>query len=255
MRLAIMQPYFFPYIGYFQVIQAVDKYILSEHVSFIKSSWINNNRLRVRNGLEFGIKVPLLNASSNKTIAEIRIENHKDWSGKILNSLKMIYRNSPFYYEVFPFLEDIIRPDYTFIHQLNGETIKAVACYLDIKTDIQTCTDNYLPLEADLREIDLGYSSKLKFLGKTRPARRTARIVAMCMNEGANVYINAIGGMDLYSKEEFKECGIELKFLKSNNITYNQLSKDFIPNLSIIDVLFYNGKDGTKKLLNEYTLI
>lgn len=255
MRLAIMQPYFFPYIGYFQAINAVDKYILYEHIRFIKKSWISNNRMRIRNGHEISLKIPLSDASSNRTIAETRIDNHKDWRGKILKDVRMIYRNSPYYKEIFPFLEDIFRPEYTFIHQLNGESIKAIARYLDIGTEIQIYNDHFLPLEADLEEIDHGNYRKFTYLEKTRPVRRTARIIAMCRNEGAKVYINAIGGIGLYSKEEFRQYGLDLKFLKTNDFTYNQHSKDYLPNLSIIDVLFFNGKDGTRNLLNEYTLI
>jgi hypothetical protein len=255
MKIAIMQPYFFPYLGYFQGIYAVDKYILSEHVNFTKGSWISNNRLRVKNGPEFLIKVPLTDASSNRSIAETKIDNSKDWCGKILKSIQMIYRNAYCYKEIFPLLEDIIKPNYEFIHQINGETIKAVARFLDIGTEIETCTDHYLKLEKDLEDIEKGDYSSFPYLNKTKPVKKVARIIAMCRNEGAEEYINAIGGIKLYSKDEFKQYGIDLKFVKTENILYDQQSRDFLPDLSIIDVLFNNGKNGTQELLKRYSLI
>ena len=255
MKLAIMQPYFMPYIGYFQAINAVDKYIISEHVNFIKGSWINKNRLRFKNNPDYLIIVPLKGASSNRLISELQIDNNQDWVGKILKNVAVSYKKAPFFLEVFPLIEKVLSPKYEYIHQLNASSIVSIARYLDIDTNIQICTDDYLPLERELMSIENGDYSLFKEFEQLKTERKVIRIVKMCRNEGAEVYINAIGGVNIYSREEFKNYGINLKFIKMDDIIYNQQSKDFISNLSIIDVLMHNGKEGTQKMLKQYTLI
>ena len=110
-------------------------------------------------------------------------------------------------------------------------------------------------MENDLCDIDNGNYSKFQYLELTRPIKKVARVISMCKFENSSFFINAIGGQVLYDKLEFEEYGISLKFIKTNQIEYDQRNEPFEPNLSIIDVLMHNGKEGTKKLLNEYTLV
>jgi hypothetical protein len=109
-------------------------------------------------------------------------------------------------------------------------------------------------MEEELRQLDDRYEA-FPYMLKTHPVRKVARVIEMCKREGSDHYINAIGGMELYSKEEFSQYGIQLEFIKTNTIVYDQFNNTFEPYLSIIDVLMHNGKEKTKQLLNEYTLV
>lgn len=256
MKLAIMQPYFMPYLGYFQAIAAVDKYILYDQLTYIQSGWINKNRIRQRNMPVSNIVVPLVNKSSNTLIADTLIDNTKLWQKKILKSLQLGYGKSAYYHEIMPFIEDILSKEYTTISELNCSSIKRICEFLDIKTDIDSDIDRYLDLEMQLVDIESNDYSRFTHL-HTLPIKKVARVLEICKAEDSNFFVNAIGGQKLYDKDEFKQYGIDLYFIKMNDIQYSQNCTDgsYEPNLSIIDVLMHNGKEGTKKLLNEYILI
>ncbi len=257
MKLAIMQPYFMPYIGYFQAIAAVDKYILYDHLAYIVNGWINTNRVRQRNMPECDIVVPVQQKSSYKLIAETEIDNSKPWKSKILKTLQLGYAKSAYYKEVMPLIEDIISREYTGISELNAVSIRKICEYLDIKTHIVSDCSQYFQIEEKLQAIDNADYSSLPYMEATKPIRKVARVIAICRQENADTFINAIGGTALYNKQEFSKYGINLQFVKTNDICYDQNCKDgsFIPNLSIIDVLMHNGKEKTKMLLNEYSLV
>ena len=253
MKLAIMQPYFMPYLGYFQAIAAVDKYIIYENLTFIKDAWMNRNRLVQKNGTILQINVPLLHKSSNSLISEILIDNSQKWSEKILKMLVLNYKGARYYEEVYNLIKEIFSIRYDTLHQLNSVSIIKIARYLDIDTEIVFDNSNYIEFEEKLSSFD-DYSM-FPNLEKTKPIKKVARVLEMCSRENSKYFINAIGGHELYSKEEFKQYGIDLYFIKMDNIEYKQFSNEFIPNLSIIDVLMHNGKEGTKELLNRYTLV
>ena len=253
MKLAIMQPYFMPYIGYFQAIKAVDKYILYSNLTFIKDGWMNRNRLQLRNGQVQIISVPLKHKSSNTMIYDIEVDNSQPWQKKLLKTIFLNYKPATYFDEIYPFLEDLLTKQYNTLSELNAETIRAIAKYLDISTEIESDNTRFLDMEQLLDVVEDDYSV-MPFL-KTHPVRKVARVLEMCRREDCHDFVNAIGGQALYSKEEFKLYGIDLHFVQTHEFTYPQLAPGFEPNLSIIDVLMHNGKEGTKKLLNEYTLI
>ncbi len=256
MRLAIMQPYFMPYIGYFQLIAAVDKYILYSHVNYSKHVWVNRNRLLTRDGTIFQATVPLKNRSSNAMISDLEIDNAQPWKAKLLRSLQVCYCRTPYYDEIYPLLADLFSTEYPLLKDLNIASIVAIVRYLGINTQIETDSSRYQLLDQQLQNIEDDYSL-LPYLEKTKPHRRVARIIEMCRQEGADHFINAIGGQQLYDKEEFAQYDIRLNFIQTNPIQYRQDSKTdiFVPDLSIIDVLMNNGRDATRQLLMQYTLI
>ena len=256
MRLAIMQPYFMPYIGYFQAIAAVDKYILYSNLTFIKEAWMNRNRLLMRDGTIVLTTVPLHSKSSNSMIYDVEIDNTKPWREKFLRTIQMCYSRKPYYNQVYPLLADVLAQDYRLLKDLNAATIVAISRHLGITTVIETDNTPYLPMEQQLHDIESDYSP-LPYLEKTRPIRKVARVIEMCRQEGADHFVNAIGGQQLYSQEEFAQYGIQLNFVQTHPITYRQDTKSgqFVPNLSIIDVLMNNGREGTQSLLNQYTLV
>ncbi len=234
MKLAIMQPYFFPYIGYFQLIYAVDKFIFYDDVNYIKQGWINRNQI-LMNSKASMFTVPLMNASSNNLIKDVLIseQNYIRWRDKFYKSLMSSYSKAPNYEEVLVLIKSIIdQPNTLSISDLAMKSVKKILEHLKIKKNI---------------------SSSQRF--NNRNLKASERVLDICKKENAKTYINAIGGKDLYSKELFNENNINLYFLKSGNISYPQLSNDFVPNLSIIDVLMFNSPKEINSMLNKYILL
>ncbi|OYQ72535.1 WbqC family protein [Wohlfahrtiimonas sp. G9077] len=234
MKLAIMQPYFFPYIGYFQLIYAVDKFIFYDDVSFIKKGWINRNNLLVNNSSSL-FTVPLHKASQNSKINNTKVseEAFYKWKNIFLKTLEFNYKKAPNFSNVFNIIQSVLNKPISNVSQLATQSVIQISEYLNLPTKFIL-------------------SSKLNHSHDTTGSER---ILNICIQEKADVYINPIGGQTLYSKDQFKEKNIELFFLKSGSISYPQFSNDFVPNLSIIDVLMFNSIEETHKLIKEYTLI
>ena len=230
--IAVMQPYFFPYIGYFQLINSVDKFIIYDDVNFINRGWVNRNNL-LSNGNKLLVTVPLKKSSQNKLINEVEISYDVEWKGKLIKVFESLYKKSPYFNEVIELIGRIFENDFKYISELNLISIKSICVYLDIKTEILNTTCFF----------------------ENRDLKGQDRIIDICKRENADNYINPIGGIELYDRSLFKLNGIELKFIKSNILEYNQYKFDFVPWLSILDVLFFNGKAKTKLMLKEYQLI
>ena len=229
MKLGIMQPYFLPYIGYFQLIKAVDKYVIADNMNYIKQGWINRNYILL-NGKSFMFHLPLKDASINKLINEIDVvDDHY----KLLKTIEVNYRKAPYYKDVFPMIEEIIRHEDKNLAKYLGNSLIKIAAYLRIDAEF-------------LYNSDHEYDHSLK---------AQERLISNCRLYGAKEYINAIGGMELYDKEEFKKAGIDLFFLKSKPVEYKQFNHPFVPNLSILDVLMFNSVEQTNELLMQYELI
>lgn len=228
-KVAIMQPYFFPYIGYWQLINAVDEFVVYDDVNFIKGGWINRNNI-LSNGQKQLLTLPLSDASSFKKINEIDIVESA--LAKILRKINYAYSKAQFFCEISPIIEKILNSSKN-IAQLNYNAIVEIVKYLEISTKI-------------LLSSNLSKNNELKAQNK---------VIDICKNLDANIYINAIGGVELYDKESFKSEGIELNFIKMKDIKYNQLSNQFVENLSIIDVLMFNSKEQINEMLNNYELM
>jgi hypothetical protein len=252
MKLAMMQPYFFPYLGYFQLINAVDKYILYDNVYFTKNGWINRNRILEKNKGEILITMPLKNKSHLKKIYEVLIDDSQPWRKKVLKSLQNNYNKAPMFHAAFPLLEYLISYNTDNLSEYNINSIKEICNYLEIKTEIITDRKKYLSIEDNLKE-----TTNEKILSETDETinSKTKRILDVCSYEKADIYINAIGGKELYSKEIFSQNYIELFFIQSSQTYYKQYENEFIPWLSIIDVLMFNPREHIRHLLNEYTLL
>ena len=228
MRVGIMQPYFMPYIGYFQLIKAVDKYVIYDDVSYIKGGWINRNNIII-NQKKSLITISLKESSSNKNINEIEI---KDDFTKLTKTLNINYSKAPFFSETMHLLYKIFLFKTKSLSLFIENSIKDVLQYLNINTQ-------------------LALSSSLK---KDNNLKGQAKVIAICKELNATHYYNAIGGMELYDKSVFLENRIELLFLKTNDIQYRQFSTPFIPNLSMIDVLMFNSKNDVNELLDNFIL-
>ncbi|MGQ7945257.1 WbqC family protein [Flavobacterium sp. WC2509] len=234
MKVAIMQPYLFPYLGYFQLINAVDKFIIYDDVNFIKQGWINRNTILVNN-LPYLFTVPLNNQSSFDKINNIKIHEkiYYSWSSKFLKTIEQNYGKAPFYNDVILLLQNIFQINEEYISSIAVKSLKLVSEFIGINTVFEDSSVIYGNQYLSSQD----------------------RILDICMKEQANYYINLIGGIDLYSKEEFSEKGIVLNFIKSKKIEYKQFNDDFVPNLSIIDILMFNDVSSIKRILNNYELI
>jgi hypothetical protein len=255
MKLAIMQPYFFPYIGYYQAISAVDKYILYDQLNYIKDKYMNRNRILVVNGKPTYFNVCIKEKSSFTKIADVEISYEKKWRKNILLSLYMNYKRSTYFNEVYPVVENVINTDTNLLTTLNARSVIDICKYLDINTEIITDVHGYLELELKLSGTDEEVARYFPYAAFDNLERKVVRVIEICKREEADVFVNAIGGQALYSKDEFAHQNISLFFIKTDDITYSQRSTVFFPNLSIIDVLMNCGKDKTNELIQQYKLV
>lgn len=252
MKLGIMQPYFFPYIGYFQLIASVDKFMLYEHVSFRKKSWITRNYILPSKCAPMIISVPIRDKSSEKEIRDILIENESQWRSRLLKTILHAYKKAAFFDETFTLLERIMEKPQDYLYQFNAESLIGICKHLGINTEITYQHDNYRLIEEDL-------ISKFENISandcKDKPDRKSERIIKICQTECAAIYHNPPGGHDMYNKEIFQKFGIDLKFVMPVLSDYNQFNRHFTPNLSVIDVLMHCGKEQTFAMLNNYSLL
>ena len=234
MTIAIMQPYVLPYIGYMQLMSAVDTFILYDDVAWINRGWINRNRLLI-NGQEYMFTIPVRDASQNKRINEVHISDDPKWRGKLLKTIEQGYRKAPHYQTVMPLTEKVVNFATDSIAELAYFSLHELNQYLGLTARLVPSSDIY---------------------GNT-DLKAQARIMDICKQEQATRYINPIGGLDLYDKPTFAQAGIELNFMNSRAIAYPQLTKnaDFMPWLSILDVLMMNDVAGVKAMLGEYELV
>ncbi len=234
MKLAIMQPYLFPYIGYYQLIHAADKFIAYDDVNFIKQGWINRNSI-LANGKLIIFSVPLDNQSSFSKINETNISQklYPIWKKKFIKTIQQNYNKAPFYKEVFPIIESVFNIETCNIAELAVNSLKLVSNYLDITTVFEDTSAIYQNQNLSSQD----------------------RIIDLCEKETATIYINSIGGQELYSKKEFLKKNIKLHFLKTGTINYNQFNSEFVPNLSIIDVLMFNDVPTINEFLTNFELI
>lgn len=255
MALAIMQPYFFPYLGIFQCISAVGKYILYDRLSYIKDGWIHRNRfLEVhREPVYFAAEVR--NKSSFARICDIELAPGNVWRKKILQAFLHNYKARPFFDEAFPILERVVNADVGLLTDLCALSIQGVCAHLEIPTVVSRDATPFQDMEAKFAGNEADLPALFPSIHLEVPDRKTFRVIAMCQIEGASTYVNAIGGQALYRKDEFERNGIALRFVQTRPHAYPQATRTFHPNLSILDVLTNCGKQGTQQLLREYDLV
>jgi hypothetical protein len=233
MNVAIMQPYIFPYIGYFQLINAVDQFVFYDDVNFIKRGWINRNRILL-NGKDALVTIPLIKASQNKLINEINIFFDEKMKKILISKIENAYKKAPYYDEVINLIRKIINADIPNIGEYAANSIISVSNYLEIDTKF--------------------YFSSIQS-PESKGMDKADRLIYICKNLGADHYINTIGGQVLYSKKYFDNNQIDLSFIKTLDFKYEQFDHPFIPFLSIIDVLMFNSKNNTKEMLTKYQLV
>lgn len=231
-KVAIMQPYFLPYIGYFQLISAADVFIVYDNIKYTKKGWINRNRM-LQNGKDVMFSLPLKSDSDYLDVCEreLSVDFNRD---KLLNQFKGAYQRAPYFAQTFPLIEQIVRYNDANLFRFLHHSIVKTCEHLGITTEIRTSSN--VTINHDLKNQD--------------------KVLALCEAVDANSYINAIGGIEMYSKEAFQGRGIELKFIKSKPFEYPQFGDVFVPWLSIIDLMMFNSLDTIQTCIStNYELI
>jgi len=230
-----MQPYLFPYIGYFQLLRAVDRFVVYDDVTFIKQGWIHRNRVLI-NGAPAFFGVPIKNASSFTLIRDTQIDDDPQqrtrWRDKLLKTCDNAYRRAPQFNRVFPLVEHVLSCQTTKMVDVALASVKAVASFLEIQTSFVESSTSYGNAHLKGEE----------------------RVLAICGAEGASEYVNLPGGRELYSAAQFAAQGVKLSFLEPHAIEYRQFGEPFVPSLSIIDVLMFNPVDRIRGFLDAYDL-
>ncbi|MCX4193380.1 WbqC family protein [Methylophaga sp. OBS1] len=232
MKLAIMQPYFLPYLGYWQLIAAVDKFVVYDDVNFIKNGWINRNRILCNGNVSY-LTIPLYQASPNKLIYQVEFSSKVDWRKKISKSLQAAYGRAPEYKNVSSLFEAILYYEYADISDFLVNQITVLCDFMKLNTRIQSTSKVY----------------------QNHHLRGQERVIDICRQEAADTYINPFGGRELYSSDEFSRAGIDLKFLSSIPTPYQQKASEFVPGLSIVDILMNNKPEQVRDMLRNYQLV
>jgi hypothetical protein len=229
MKVAIMQPYFFPYIGYFSLIKVVDLFIFYDDVNYIKGGWVNRNRILINSEAKY-LTLNVKNGSPNKLINEIEFDDNRQ---KLLKTIEQNYKKAPYFKQVWPLLETNLKLKTTSLADIAINSVRSVTNYLGMKTKFEISSVSY---------------------PETKGLERSDRLKQICRKTHADTYINAIGGIDLYDKNDFLKNHINLQFLKPQLLQYKQYKETFIPGLSIIDVLMFNSIEDINKMLDQYQL-
>ena len=232
MKIGIMQPYFFPYLGYWQTLNAVDKYVIYDDVNYIKNGWINRNNILLNNQKHL-LTIPLDGASPFLLINQIKTTPRENEKEKLLKTIEVAYKKAPYFDVVFPIIHDVIMEKSNLIINALVLQFKSVCKYLDIQTELIISST----------------------MDKDNSLKAQDKVIHICKMLGGTQYINAIGGQELYNFEDFKKNGLELSFLKTEFTPYKQFKNEFIPGLSMIDILMFNSPEQIKQMLNDYTLI
>ena len=231
MKIGIMQPYFLPYIGYWQLLNAVDKYVIYDDVNYIKGGWINRNRIIINDKVQW-MTLRLNGASPNKLINEIELANDISNTEKLLRKILETYRKAPYFNQVYPIVENIVNYRNFNLAKYLEHSIRVICNYLEIRTEIIVSSD----------------------IDKNNELRAEEKVIEICKKLRGTEYYNAIGGKELYSYKNFAKNGLKLSFLKTNLIEYKQKDDNFIANLSILDVLMWNSKEDIQSFLHMYHL-
>lgn len=214
-----MQPYFLPYIGYFQLIAATDVFVIYDNLKYTKKGWINRNRM-LRDGSDVTFSLPLRKGSDALQIRERELAPDFD-RAKLLKQFAAAYRRAPFFDTTWPLVEAIAHSPETNLFRFLHDSLVQTCAHLGISTPIQVSST----------------------LGIDHHLAAEDKVLALCQELGAATYLNPPGGIDLYSKEAFRAHGIELRFLKPQPFEYRQFDDPFVPWLSILDAMMFNPPD------------
>lgn len=232
MTLAANQPYFLPYLPYWQLIRCADLFLLADDYAYIRSGWVNRNRILVSGKPQY-LRLEVCSNPESRLIRDRLLMAHPDKLRKKLRTLQMAYHKAPCFEEGYALAERILRYPERNLALFLEHSIREVCAYLDIRTPIG-------------RTSDLPGNDRFK---------REERVYDQCRRVGADTYVNAIGGQDLYHFDEFAARGIRLRFIKSGLPPYPQGKGPFVERLSILDAIMYTPREQLTGMLDDYTFI
>ena len=233
MTIAIMQPYLFPFIGYWQLIQAVDTFVVYDNIQFTKKGWFRHNNILL-NGKKTLFSIPLKKDSDYLDVVDRMLSEDSDRQiKKIIARIEGSYRHAPYFNDAFPLIKDILGSTEKNLFYYIYNSIQVINEYLGIKTKIILSST----LETD------------------EQLKADERVIAINKILHTDHYINAIGGLRFYEKDKFLAEGISLNFLNPEIVEYKQFDNEFVSYLSIIDIMMFNSKYQIKEMLGKYTLI
>lgn len=235
MKIALMQPYFFPYMGYFHLIDAVDTFYIYDNAQYISRGWINRNRILV-NGHPIYITLPIEKTSRNALISDRKISGteYERFKTKLIKQLQLSYVKAPYYQSTMQLLESILAYSSKDLTDFLHNSITEVGRHVGITTPIQRASEVIM------------FDNQLKGQQKT---------IALCKKINATEYVNPIGGRGLYDHAYFQQNNIGLHFVQSDLTAYTQNAKEFFPGLSIIDVLMNNSQEEISCFISGYSLV
>lgn len=232
-KIAVMQPYFLPYLGYFQLIKAVNVFVVYDNIKYTKKGWINRNRILL-DGRDILFTIPLAGSSDFLPVNEKHIaDDYDNQKVKMLARIQQAYRKAPYFNDIFPIVERIFNCKSRNLFDFIFYSIQVILDLLSIKTPL--VVSSTLLIDPRYKGVD--------------------KVIAICNSIQADTYINPIGGIRLYTGKEFKNSGIDLYFHHMDVVPYKQAAGTFISHLSIIDVLMYNSLEQVNTMLGQYTLI
>jgi hypothetical protein len=236
MKVGIMQPYFFPYLGYFSLIKQTDLFILLDEVQFIRHGWIERNRIIKQDSDWIYIKVPLIKSEGQKTlIKDLKIDNSQPWKQKILAQLQVYKKIAAFYNEVERLINDLLANDFDDLVSLNKLALQSVCVHLGILKEIKI-----------LSEMDLVFE---------KPLVPDEWALNICKAVHADEYWNPPGGIEFFNREKFDQASISLKFQRLHLTPYPQKRNEFTDSLSIIDALMFNSIETIHSMLDNYEIL
>jgi len=235
MKLAVMQPYFFPYIGYFSLIQSVDRFMFFDDVQYIRKSWMGRNRLlNIEKNEPYYIRPDIVKPNYQALFPTVKLEQNDQWKIKIFEQIKGYKNKAPYYKETLVLLEKIFEKEYENLVDFNCSSIMEISNWLNLRVQFDKYTNHnfWFSEKPDPGTWGFEISKELK----------------------ATSYINSSGGESFIFHEDFTKAGIKLGFIQPELKKYNQQNDEFITGLSIIDVLLFNGKENTSRLVQNYSI-
>jgi len=220
-KIAIVQSNYIPWKGYFDMIAAVDEFILYDDVQFTKNDWRNRNKIKTQNGVQW-LSVPV-GQDISRLIRDVEIQDRR-WQAKHWASIFHAYKRAPYFEEVASWLDPLyLEQNFTHISQLNRRFIEAICNYLSIKTDITNSWD-YTLLDG-----------------------KTERLADLCVQAGGTEYISGPAAKDYVNEKVFSDFGIKLTWFDyAGYPAYPQLWGEFTHGVTILDLLFNCGKDSPR---------
>jgi len=232
MKLAIMQPYFLPYLGYFQLINAVDKFVVYDNIQYTKKGWINRNRI-LSNGSDITFSIPLKKDSDYLDINKrFLADNSQQEKEKILRVISQNYKKASEFQIIYPLLEKIFLNEEKNLFKFILKSLLDINSFLEIETELSVSSEIYRDKKTNGKDT----------------------VMEICKSLKAQHYINPVNGKELYNKKEFQEVDLNLQFLEMGPVSYNQFNDEFVSHLSIIDILMFNKKKKVLDFLNLYYL-